>query len=140
MQEVIVHFKDGQILNVAAVSKFKNVHKDGKFLWTSKSIKRRSLPQNSYYHSCIVPMMKEGLYNNGWDDITSNEAAHEWIKDEFLKIPMVNKITGECKHIPGSTAKLTTLEFSTFVDAVIKFSAEYLSTQIPYPNEALVMF
>jgi hypothetical protein len=140
MQETIVHITNSAISNTTAVRKFFNELKDGKYLLTAKSIKKRSLPQNAYYHSCIVPMMKEGLRNAGWDDIKSAHDAHEWIKEEFLKIPMVNKLTGELKNIPGSTAKLTTKEFTELIDAVIKFAAEFLFIQIPYPNEPMVMF
>lgn len=138
MIECIVHIKDGQILNRAAVAKFKNDHKDGKFLWSSKSIKRRSLQQNAYLHGVIIPIVYDGLRNNGFDDVRDHEDAKLIIKSLFLKKKVSNGV--EAIEIIQDTSKLTTIEMMTFVDEVIKWSAEYLSVIIPLPGEYAPMF
>jgi hypothetical protein len=83
--EVIVNISDSKITNPAAVRKFFSELKDGKYLVTGKSIKRRSLPQNAYLHGVVIPMVYEGLRNNGFDDVMDHEDAKLIIKALFLK-------------------------------------------------------
>lgn len=44
---------------------------------------------------------------------------------------------GEVAEYPGSTAGLNKAEFSEYLDAIIQWAAEFLSIEIPAPNESL---
>jgi len=37
----------------------------------------------------------------------------------------------------GSTTKMNTIEFSSFIEQIQQWSAEYLGVDIPSPNESL---
>lgn len=138
MNEIIVHIADSQITNKKAVKKFFDELKDGKYLLSAKSIKRRSLQQNAYLHGVVIPMVYEGLRNNGFDEVQDHEDAKLIIKALFLKKKMSNG--SETIDIIKETSKLTTVEMMEFVDAVIKWAAEYLQIQIPLPGEQSIMF
>jgi hypothetical protein len=137
VKECIIYKIDGNLSNRKSLANFFKSLNDGKYLITAKNIKKRTLPQNAYYWSCVVPMVAEGLRNLGWDDIHDDMDAHEFLKDEFLKRRIVNHQTGEVKEMPGSTATLFTIGFNDYIEKVIKFGAEELNIQIPYPNEPI---
>lgn len=85
-------------------------------------------------------MVRQGLRDVGWDEIKTNDDAHEYIKKEFLQKTITNHKTEEKKTIPGSTAELTTKEFCEFIEAVVKWAVEFLNIQIPFPNEPIIAF
>lgn len=139
MRECRVHINDGKITNrQSLVEAFKGLH-NGPYLITIKNIRKRTLPQNDYYWGCVVPMVREGLKDAGYDDIESNEDAHEVVKHLFLKKEIGSRVTGEVIELPGSTARLTTIEFGEYLEKVWKWSAEFLNVHIPGPNEPLTI-
>jgi len=114
---------------------------DGYYFVSIKSKKARSLQQNKYYWAVMVPLVKIGLAHIGYDEIRTNEDAHNVIKGLFLKKEIVNKISGEV--MPGgykSTTELNTLEFNELIESVQKWAVEYLGIDIPNPNEKLILF
>lgn len=140
MVEVIINIINRKLMNVDDLkSAFRNL-KDGKHIVTVKDFRKRSIPQNAYYWSVMVPMIKEGLYEAGFDEITNNDEAHEIIKQVHLSKRMTSKQTGDIIDISGSTTKLSITEFNEFIERVCKWAAEYLGIQIPSPNEELIMF
>lgn len=120
-----------EILN----GKFKNVIPiaDGRYYVKIEKKNKRSLPQNAYYHGIIVPEIKRGMFEIGYDEISTNE-VHEFLKAKFLQKETINKKTGEVIYVPGSTAKLTIIEFNEFLEKCQRFAAEYLSIVINDPN------
>lgn len=94
----------------------------------------RSLDQNDYYHAVVVPAVRKGLYAEGYDEIKTNADAHAFLKKQFL-----NKDNALIFSNEESTRALSTKEFSAFIDTVIKWAAEFLKVQIPYPNEKPVL-
>ena len=106
---------------------------DGRYFVTIKKKNNRSLPQNAYYHGCIVPEIKRGMYEIGYDEISTNQ-VHELLKAKFLQKEIINKHDGEVILVPGSTATLTTIEFNEFIEKCQKFAAEYLGIVIADPN------
>ena len=126
-----------EILN----GKFKNVIPiaDGRYYVKIEKKNKRSLPQNAYYHGIIVPEIKRGMFEIGYDEISTNE-VHEFLKTKFLQKETINKKTGEIIYVPGSTAKLTTIEFNEFLDKCQRFAAEYLGIVILDPNQQSVIF
>lgn len=135
MRECRIHIDKGAITNRKAVAlAFKDL-KDGPYLVTIKSVRRRSLPQNDYYWACVVPMVKQGLKNAGYDEVETDEDTHEVLKHLFLKKEVFNKNTGEViTEIAGSTTKLQTYEFNEYLEKIWRWAAQYLDMKIPSPN------
>jgi RNA-binding protein YhbY len=139
VSEFILHITNGAITNPKVVRE-KFTLKDGKYLVSIKSIKKRSLQQNAYYHGVVVPMVKEGLREAGYNEVRTNEDAHEILKHLFLKKKITSEKSGEEITIAGSTAKLKTVEFNQFLEDIWQWAATYLNISIPEPNEQMIMF
>lgn len=140
MTEVIIHISNRSIVNM---NDFKNAFrslKDGKYLITIKDIRKRSLPQNSYYWAVIVPMVKKGLYDAGYDAVRTNEDAHEIMKHIFLQKKMESKNNGDVIWIAGSTASLSIPDFNSFIEEVCRWASDYLGIVIPSPYEQMAEF
>lgn len=140
MPECIIHINHAGIVNKAAVKKFFAELKEGKYLLNAKSIKKRTLPQNSYYWGCVVPMVKNGLRDAGYNEVKTNDDAHEILKHLFLKRKVESDKTGDVIVIAGSTAKLHTVEFNAYLEEIWQWASEYLCLTIPGPNEQIPMY
>lgn len=140
MRELIIDISNRKIVNMPSLREFFNRMKDGKHLLIAKDYRKRSLPQNAYYWSVIVPLVRRGLYEAGYDEVRTDEDAHEVIKHIHLKKRIVSKQTGDVVDIAGSTTKLTIPEFNEFIEVVCKWSAEFLDVVIPSPHQEYVEF
>jgi len=101
----------------------------------------RSSKQNNYYWAVVVPLCYVGFVGVGYRLSKGKiglEEAHLKLKSMFLPIE-IEKINDNGEVIKevfaGSTKKLTTIEFNEYIETIIQFSAEYLDTIIPNPNE-----
>ena len=69
------------------------------------------------------------------------DEVHEMMKAKFNRRfkEVVNKQTGEVEEIEfaGSTTKMTTVEFSEYVEKIIAWASEFLGVVIPLPGEIL---
>ena len=111
---------------------------DGKYVITiEKYFRQRSLAQNAYLHSVVIPMVFDGLRNQGFNEVKDYEDAKTVIKNLFLKKKITNGI--ETFEIVQDTHKLTTKEMADFVDEVIQWAAMYLGIEIPMPNTQLTI-
>ena len=140
MKELIITADSRGIVNMEEFRKFFRELKMGKHLVTVKDMRKRSLPQNAYYWGVVVPMVKRGLNDAGYDEVSNNEDAHEVLKHVHLRRRMVSKQTGEVIDIAGSSAKLNVSEFNDYIENICRWSAEYLGVVIPSPNEQMVEF
>jgi hypothetical protein len=140
MIDLMINIRDRKIVNMQELKAAFNSLKDGKHQVTIKDVRNRSLPQNDYYWSVVVPMCRVGLYDAGYDEVKTNDDAHEVLKHVHLRRRMVSKQTGDVIDIAGSSAKLTVAEFSEYIESICKWSAEFLSVVIPSPNEELRTF
>lgn len=140
--ELIFTKRNGHIVNTKNMREFfDSLPLDGTFQLITKPVNLRSLPQNSYYWLMVVPTIKAGLNDIGYDEIKSNTEAHEFLKAKFLKKYVHNKHNPEeVIELPGSTAKLTTVEFMEYIAEIQRFSAEYLGVIIPDPNTQTEIF
>ena len=131
----IVHIRNSQITNKAAVRKLFDLE-DGSYAVEVKKSKKRSNPQNAYYWSCIIPLVTDGLKNLGhtW----SEDDVHDVLKGLFLKrkkeLP-----NGEIVETVGSTRKLTIEEFGEYIERIAQWSSEYLGCIIPKPGEQVTL-
>lgn len=97
--------------------------------------KQRSLSQNSYYHSCVVPAVKDGLIDAGFDrHLLNSETVHEMLKNKFLKEEVPND-DGLFIEMVRSTSSLTTTEFMNYIDDIQRWASEFLNIYIASPNE-----
>lgn len=99
--------------------------------------KRRSLMQNAYYWGVVVPLVREGLRDAGWQ--FTIEETHELMKAKHLKIEKVNEDTGEIIRSIGSTTDLTTTGMMDYIAAIQQWAAEFIGVTIPDPNEQLMI-
>lgn len=137
MPEFFFHIKDGQITNPRVVRRYFDELVDGSYKCKIDKGRKRSLMQNAYYHGVVVPLVREGLVNNGFREVKTNEDAHEVMKALFLKRKIKNEESGDIIEINGSTQKLTTVEFMTYLEEIAQWAASYLGITIPQPNEQL---
>jgi hypothetical protein len=138
--QIFIHITHNQITNKKVIRKAFEQLKDGRYLVSIESGNNRSNPQNAYYWGCCLPLIKDGLIEVGYREITSNEQVHDLMKYMFLKKRIVNEETGEVIETIGSTAKLTTIEFMEYIDRIAQFSAEMLGVVIPAPNTQMDIF
>lgn len=137
MIETILHITNGELKNQSSFRK-SIAGLNGKYLVKITKANQRSLQQNKFYWAVCVPMVKDGLRNMGYDQVRTESDAHEVLKSLFLKVQLVNENTGEVlTEYVNSTTKLSTVLFMDYIDSIIKWAAEYLGIQIPFPNEQM---
>lgn len=136
MPEFLAHVLDGKIVNALDARRIFSQLKDGHYIVRITSKKPRSLGQNAYFHGVVLPILFEGFRAAGFDDVDDHETAKQAVKNLFAK-KWISGTGGLGVEIIQPTSRMTTVEFQEFIDKVIKFGAEYLNVQIPYPNEYL---
>mgnify|MGYP003629212828 FL=1 len=101
-----------------------------------KAKKKRSNPQNAYFHGCVVPIVTNAMLDVGIR--TSNSETKEMLKRKFLseEVPFAD---GQYLERTKSTSELSTSEFNDFIAQVQQFAAEWLGVEVPDPNEQLVI-
>lgn len=140
MVEFFIDIDNQAPLSIEEFKKAFTQLKNGRHLVTIKDMRKRSSPQNRYYWGVIIPLVRSGLYESGYDDVKTNEDAHEVLKHVILRRRMVSKQTGDVIDIAGSSAMLSVPEFDNYIESICKWAAEYLSIVIPSPNEQYVEF
>jgi hypothetical protein len=98
----------------------------------SKIGKKRSVHQNSYYWSLVIPIICDALNNAGFsvkfgklEMEFTDESVHELLcKGYFLK-----------KYKKKSTTELTTIEFEDLMRDIRNWASVQLELCIPEPNE-----
>ena len=83
----------------------------------------RSLSQNKYYWGVIIEILSD---NFGYD----KEEMHEALKFKFLK-----KYNDTDLVTVGSTSKLSTAEFTKYIDEIIRWASTEYRVVIPSANE-----
>lgn len=138
MNQLILHKSNGAITNRAAVRKFFDTLPDGAtILNAEKKKKTRSLQQNAFFHGVLIPEFRMALNSVGYDEVKNDDQAKLIMKSMFLTGSITNKETGEIITYIKDTHDLTTTQMMELIEDVIKFAAENMNYQIPYPNEQL---
>jgi hypothetical protein len=97
--------------------------------------KTRSTLQNRYYWGCVVKLITDAFRDAG--NMVNSDDVHDFLKAEVGKLSQVLvTVEGEVFRGPGSTTKLTTTEFSNYIEAVKAWAADRLDLKIPSPDEA----
>jgi hypothetical protein len=131
---MIFEIHNNRITDPVGVRTFFDALPDGKWSLSVKSADQRSLSQNKYYWSVVCSAVKCGLQDMGWDTIITDEDAHEFLKDKFLKVTHVNEETGEAITITRSTTILSKTEFKEYVERCVRFAAMDLHIVISDPE------
>lgn len=140
MKELIIDISNRKIRNSNELKQLFRDLKDGKHLVTIKDIRKRSINQNAYYWAVVVPMVKDGLFHAGFDEVTTNEDAHEMLKQIHLTRRMISKTTGDVIDLAGSSKLLSIPEFNDYIEKICKWAVEYLGIVIPSPDEQYAVF
>jgi len=107
--------------------------KDGYYeVSIAKEKKSRSNNQNRYYWGAVIPIVRQGLLDLGIR--MTSEETHDLLKYKFLLVEHITK-DGEIVRGLGKTSDLTTSEFMDYLAAIQEWAVEFLSVQIPDPNE-----
>lgn len=95
--------------------------------------RRRSGQQNRYYWGCVVELVKDMLREEG--NMVDAEDTHHFLQEHVgkLKQVIVTKL-GEVYYTIGSTARLSTMEFSNYIEAIRAWAIQY-GLDIPAPDE-----
>jgi hypothetical protein len=95
---------------------------------------KRSLNQNAYLWSVIYGRIVD-VFRDAGNNVDA-EDVHAYCKDNVGKLKQVFVTPdGEVLTGPGSTAKLSTVEFEVYAEKVRAWAAETLGLAIPLPNE-----
>lgn len=112
------------------MSDYKNCPVCG-FRMAGREKKTRSLNQNAYYWSCVIPILVE---NTGY----FKEEVHKLLKGKFLstEIAIDTKDGMETYKVVGDTKTLSTVAFESFLSDVRMWATLKLENcWIPTPNE-----
>jgi hypothetical protein len=94
---------------------------------------QRSLAQNAYLWAVVYQALAQAI-SEAWGERIDVEYVHSMCKDMFLRVPVVNKETGEVvAHRTRGTSELDKAEFSEYVDSIAWFALEQLDVEIPPP-------
>lgn len=96
---------------------------------------KRSNQANRYYHGIVVDLIHRALIDGGWE--ITREGTHEMLKFRFLRVDKPIGNDGEYVTLVRSTTELDRQEFGDYIEACVRFAAEYLGVVIPPPMEQM---
>ena len=124
--ECFLDVVNGRLKNVIPIA-------DGRYHFTIKKKNNRSSNQNRFWWGAMLPLVKQGLKDAGYNEVKTNEDAHEVLKALFLKKHISNG-DGVALEMSGSTTELSTIEFNELIANVQQWAAEFLNVIVPDPN------
>lgn len=137
MKKHIITIHARQILDMDRFIAFWKDHKDGEYELQTRNIRKRSLDQNAYYWGVVVPMCRAALYQAGWEEIRTNDDAHEFMLRLHNVRTLHNERTGDKVDVAIRSHELSIPEFQVYLARIIQWAAIYLGIYIPDPNEPL---
>lgn len=138
--EIISQVKDGKLTrNIPQLTEvIKSFEGKEITIKIEKRKKKRSNPQNAYYWSVCLEIVRNCLKEAG--NTFSINDVHELLKCKFLKETiLVNEETGECIERIKSTTELSTVQFMDYIMEIQKLTEEWFGVIIPNPNEQLII-
>ena len=100
-----------------------------------EQFKKRTNPQNRYFHGLVIPLIQQRLQELGWKEAISETWVKDLVKLQCLKTESVNENTGEVFEAIRNTSGLSTSEFMNLIADIQQWAAEKLDLYIPDPNE-----
>lgn len=129
MQIKLTKFNNkANIENVFALMKLKiNLLTNGEYIVTINRIKsHRTIPQNKLYRLWLKLIADETGH--------SEDELHAYFKAIFLE-KQYKVVFNEQVEIEASTTRLSTKEFTTFLDKIYLFASETLRMILPKPDD-----
>jgi hypothetical protein len=94
---------------------------------------RRTDRQNRWYHPCFVHPFAELLKEVGYECPDHHDAAHEYLKAQFLKTRTFLPDGTQIVRV-RSTKELSTVEFNDYLDDCARWLAQHCGIVVPEPN------
>lgn len=138
--DFIVSKRNGQWVPNRQLQSYRDAAEDGRYILKLDRHNKRSNAENRFFHGVLVPEFRKALNEVGYNEVRTDQQAKDIIKSMFLKTSIVNEKTGEYIETIRNTSDLSKIEMANLFDEVIRFAAENLNYQIPYPNEQLEAF
>jgi hypothetical protein len=107
----------------------------GKYQFKIERKDQRSLQQNAYLHGVMLPIVRDALYDAGWNNIKTIDHAKEEIIKMFCGYDETNVKTGETKTFYRRTHELTKLQFMELVQDVQIWLLDFFNIELPLPGE-----
>lgn len=99
--------------------------------------KSRSNPQNNYLWGVCVPLIQSGLHDCTGEIRDAQSIYRNILLPLFAPSRDITNVeTGEVLSEKITSSEMSTVEFISFIDAIQKWSAEFLGIDIPNPGEA----
>jgi len=112
---------------------------EGRYRLTVEKYKKaKSNPQLGYLYKVVYPLSMKFLNEAGWE-ITSIEAVDLFWKEQFATQEVINRNTGEIRHIPALKRDFLTIDMLTYIDSIRNYCAEFLGGYIPEPLENMTI-
>ena len=103
-----------------------------------KRTNKRSINQNSYYWSVIIPIIKNCIKVE-WEELYSSEDVHNLLKTNCNYKEIINESTGEILRKTKSTTENNTIQQEEYHKKCRILAKEYFNTDIPLPNEQITI-
>jgi hypothetical protein len=131
-------FKRNRNLILDAIKSFNNSEVVVTF---EKPKKKRSNNQNQFYWGVCIPLIQSGLKDATGEFRTAENIHYKILLPLFAPTnEIVNTETGECISEKLSSSEMTTTQFCEYILEIQKWASEFLSIDIPSPNENLEIF
>lgn len=134
MHEFIIHKKEDGFLNGKQWKEFWANAENGPYRIQVRSLKKRTLPQNNWFHS-VLPDIKDALRNAGFDIIKTDADAKDLVKALFFKKSITNGV--ETFEVIEGTSETSKINFVEKADEIIRWASEYLGIDIAPPETQL---
>jgi hypothetical protein len=134
--EFFIHKEGGKFKNIRKMEDYNKSLPDGRYRVVIEPYAKRSLSQNNWIHA-VLPDIKQGLRDAGFDDIRTEDDAKDFIKALFFSKEVSNG-TETVKVVEG-TSKQSKINFAEKADEIIRWAQEYLNINVAPPNEQLTI-
>jgi len=88
--------------------------------------------------SSVLPLIKDGLRDAGFDEVRNEDDAKAVVKGLFFKKYVTNGV--ETIPIIEGTSEATKLDFASKADEIIKWAKDYLSIDVAPPGAQFEFF
>lgn len=110
---------------------------EGKYKIVISKADKRTLAQNDWIHA-VLPAIKDGLRNMGYNDIRTESDAKDFIKSLFFKKEISNGI--ETVEIIQGTSETSKLDFASKAEDIIIWAQQYLGIDVAPPGKQFEFF